>query len=77
MVSLLCNWFDDWGRAIKNGLGETWLIILIVAFSVIALVLLQNILRASINKTKIVIKWGQIIFLVIFVLFIVWFCILL
>lgn len=77
MVSLLCNWFDDWGRSIRNGLGETWLIILIVAFSVIALCLLSNILRASINKTKIVIKWGQIIFLVIFVLFIVWFSILL
>ncbi len=76
-MSLLCNWFDDWGRAIKIGLGETWLIILICLFSVVALYLLQNILRASINKTKIVIKWGQIIFLIILVLFIVWFCILL
>lgn len=73
MVGLLCNWFDAWGRSIKNGLGEGWLITLIVIFSVIALVLLQSILRASINKTKIVIKWGQLIFLAIFILFIVWF----
>ncbi len=77
MVSLLCNWFDDWGVAIREGLGETWLIILLVAFSVIALGLLSNILRASINKTKIVIKWGQILMLIVFVLFIVWFSILL
>ena len=77
MVSLLCNWFDDWGRSIRNGLGQTGLIILIVLFSVIALWLMQNIFRASINKTKFVFKWGQLIFLVIFVLFIVWFCILL
>ncbi len=77
MVSLLCNWFDDWGVAIREGLGETWLIILLVAFSVIALGLLSNILRASINKTKFVFKWGQILMLIVFVLFIVWFSILL
>ena len=77
MKSLLCNWFDDWGIAIRNGLGTGWLIALVVIFSVIALWLLQNILRASINKSKIVIKWGQLILLVVFVLFIVWFSILL
>lgn len=77
MKSLLCNWFDDWGRAIYDGLGRTWLIILIVLFSFISLYLLQNILRASINKSKIVIKWGQIILLIIFVLFTIWFCTLL
>lgn len=73
-MSLLCSWFDDWGRAIKNGLGQTWLIILIVAFTFVAMLLLQSILRASINKTKFKIKWGQIFLLIIFVLFIVWFC---
>lgn len=77
MLSLLCNWFDDWGRTIRTGLGEGWLITLIVIFSVIALYLLQNILRASINKTKIVIKWGQILLLAVFILFIVWFCVIL
>jgi len=77
MTSLLCNWFDDWGRSIRAGLGETWLIVLIVVFSFIALCLLQNIFRASINKTKFVFKWGQLILLIIFVLFIIWFSILL
>ncbi|MBO5022359.1 MAG: hypothetical protein J6C53_02650 [Clostridia bacterium] len=77
MINVLCNWFHDWGVAIKDGLGETWLIILLVAFSVIALGLLSNILRASINKTKFVIKWGQILLLAVFILFIVWFSILL
>ncbi len=74
MNSLLCNWFDDWGRAIYDGLGETWLIILTLVFAGIALFLLQNILRASINKTKIKIKWFQIIFCIIFILFTIWFC---
>lgn len=77
MLSLLCNWFDDWGRAIREGLGTGWLIALIVVFSCIALYLMQNILRASINKTKIVIKWGQLILLAIFILFIVWFSVIL
>ena len=77
MNSLLCNWFDDWGRAIKNGLGTTWMIILLVVFSAIALLLMISIFKASVNKTKFVIKWGKIILLIIFVLFIVWFSIIL
>lgn len=76
MKSLLLNWFDDWGIAIREGLGETGLIILICVFSFCALFLLQSILRAPINKTKFVIKWGQLFLLIIFVLFLVWFCIL-
>ena len=74
MNSLLLNWFDDWGNSIREGLGETGLIILIVVFSFCALFLFQNIARASINKTKMKIKWGQIFFSIIFVLFIIWFC---
>ena len=74
MKSLLLNWFDDWGFAIRDGLGQSGLITLIVVFTFIALFLLQNIARASINKTKLVVKWGQIFFLIIFVLFIIWFC---
>lgn len=77
MVSLLCNWFTDWGRSIKAGLGEGWLIALVVVFSFIALCLFQNIFRASIGKTKFVFKWFQIIVLVILILFIIWFCTLL
>ena len=76
-MSLICNWFDDWGIAIKEGLGQTWMIVLLALFSFVALYLLQDILRASINKTKIVVKWGELFFLAIFVFFIVWFCTLL
>ena len=76
-MSLICNWFDDWGIAIKEGLGQTWMIVLLALFSFVALYLLQDILRASINKTKIVMKWGELFFLAIFVFFIVWFCTLL
>lgn len=77
IMSLLCNWFQDWGVAIESGLGRTWLIILTVALLCVDLFLLQDILRASINKTKIKIKWGEIILFIIFTLFVVWFCYLL
>ena len=73
MNSLLCNWFEDWGRAIKDGLGTAGVVIFIVAFSCIALYLVYSICRGSLNKAKVVIKWGQVILLVIFVLFIIWF----
>ncbi len=74
MKSLLCNWFDDWGRTIHDGLGSTWITILIVVFAAISLYLLQDILKASINKTKFKIKWFEIFLLIIFVLFTIWFC---
>lgn len=77
MNSLLCNWFKDWGRAIRNGLGTTGMVILLVVFSVIALLLVYRIIKAAINKPKVVIKWGQLILLTIFVLFIIWFAIIL
>lgn len=73
MKSLLSNWFTNWGMAIKEGLGQTWLIVLAVVFICFALYLFQSFIRAAINKTKIVIKWGQIIFCVIFTLFAIWF----
>lgn len=73
MNSLMLNFIEDWGRSIRNGLGETWTIILAVLFLVIALYLIQNVFRASINKTKIVFKWGQIFFMIVFSLFSIWF----
>ena len=76
-MNLICSWFDDWGIAIKEGLGQTWMIVLLCVFTFIALYLLQDLLRASVNKTKIVIKWGELIIFALFAFFIVWFCILL
>lgn len=77
MNSLLCNWFEDWGRAIKSGLGTAGVVTLLVVFSVIALLLVYRLCKAAINKPKVVIKWGQLILLIIFVLFIIWFSIIL
>lgn len=72
-MGLLLNWFTDLGRNVKNGLGNVGMIILLCVFSFMAVYLFQNAIRASINKTKIVFKWGQIIFAVIFLLLAIWF----
>lgn len=77
MNSLLCNWFDDWGRSIKSGLGSAGVIAFIVLFSCIALYLTYSFFRGGMFKSKVVIKWGQLIFTIIFVLLIIWFCIIL
>ncbi|MBO5395007.1 MAG: hypothetical protein J6A28_03795 [Clostridia bacterium] len=72
-MGLLLNWFTDLGRSVREGLGQTWMIILLCFFAIMTIWLAQNILRASINKTKIVFKWGQIVFLIIFLLMTIWF----
>lgn len=78
MNSLLCSWFDEWGRAIGDGLGRTGLIIFIVAFVAIMMFMLYNIFLAQIFKPradrKFKIKWVQLIFVIILGLFTVWFC---
>lgn len=76
-MSLLCNFFEDWGRAIESGLGRTWLIILMSVLLFIDLYFIQDFFRASINKTKIKIKWGELFVIVIISLFVAWFCYLL
>ena len=72
-MGLLCNWFTDLGRTIQQSLGQTWIIILMCVFAFLGLWLMQNVFRASIGKTKIVFKWGQIIFMIIFILLTIWF----
>lgn len=72
-LSLLCGWFQDWGLAIKEGLGQTGLIIFLVMLGCLALMIAWNILKASLGKSKIKILWGQIVLLIIVILFIVWF----
>lgn len=72
-VSLLCDWFQDWGLAISKGLGHTGLIVMLVVLGSLALLISWNILKASLGKTKVKVLWGQIFILVIVVLFIVWF----
>ena len=72
-MGMLCNWFTDLGRSISESLGQTGVIICIAVFSVFGILLMSNVLRASINKTKIVIKWGQLFFSIIFILLTIWF----
>ena len=72
-MGLLCNWFTDLGRSVQSALGQTWVIILMCLFAIFALYLMQNVFRASIGKTKIVFKWGQIVLLIIFTLLTIWF----
>ncbi len=72
-LSLLCGILQDWGLAIKNGLGQTGLIIALVMLGALALMIAWNILKASLGKTKIKILWGQIVLLIIIILFIAWF----
>ena len=74
MTSFMCNFLVDWGRSIKAGLGPTWTVILLCFFACMFLYLMQNIFRASINKTKLVFKWGQIFFMIVFLLLTIWFC---
>ena len=76
-MNTLCSFIHDWGNSIKEGLGRTWLLILFIVFIFCALFFLQDFLRASINKTKIKIKWGVLFLLIIFALFAPWFGILL
>lgn len=73
-MSLICNWFDDWGRTIQRALGQEWIIVLFAAFLFISLCCLAAILRASIGKTKLVFKWGIIILFIISTLLAVWAC---
>ena len=73
MIGLLCNWFDDWGRSIKDGLGHTGLVIFLVVFACIALVLFWGIIKNALITVKMKIAWGCIILLIIDILFFVWF----
>lgn len=77
MTSLLLNFFDDWGVAIYNGLGRTWVLILAIIFACLALFMLQSLfvsmLKHSIRKNKFIFKFFQFLFMVIFVFFAVWF----
>ncbi len=73
-VSLLNNFFQDVNNWLASNLGSVGIIILLVMFSVLALFLLSNIIVAAtkLKKPKLVIKWGQLIFLIILVVAIVW-----
>ncbi len=77
MNSLLLSFIDDWGRAIGQGLGRTWLIVFIIVFLAITLFMFTNIFIRQVAKSKFKFKWIQMIFMVIFALFTVWFCIIL
>ncbi len=74
MTGLLCSFLDNWGRSIQDGLGQTWIVVFLVAFMCIIVLLFYGILRSALVTIKPRIEWGYIFLLVIFVLFFVWFC---
>ncbi|MCI8555527.1 MAG: hypothetical protein HFI85_03025 [Clostridia bacterium] len=74
MGSLLCNWFEDWGRSIRDGLGHTGVIIFLVVFFSLAMLLFYGIIRNATITVKRKISWGYIVMLVIVILFFAWFC---
>lgn len=77
MTSLLCNWFDDWGRSIKSGLTTTGVIIFLVVYFCLAALLLYGIIKQILTANKNKIAWGLIFLLIIDILFFIWFCIIL
>ncbi len=74
MTSLLCNWFENWGRSIKSGLGNVGVIIFMVVFFSLAVLLFYGIIRSALIIVKPKIAWGYIFLMVIDILFFVWFC---
>ncbi len=75
MTSLLCNWFDDWGRNIKSGLTITGIIVFLVAFFCFGVLLFYGIIKRALVANKNRIAWGLIFLLIIDILFFIWFCI--
>ena len=73
MNSLLCNFLKDWGRSIKQGIGNAGVIIFLVVFSICALWLTYCLVKAIVTKSKSLINWGQLFFLIVFILLIIWF----
>ena len=72
-TSLLLNWFTNLGRSIKNGLGETGVIICIVVFFAVAACCLYSVIRNALITVKLRVAWPSLIFCIIFILLAVWF----
>lgn len=75
-MSTLLNVFSDIGGILSENLGDIGITLLIVMLSMMALLLLSNIIvaAAKLKNPKLVFKWGQFIILVVLVLLIVWLC---
>ncbi len=73
MTSLICNWFHDWGRSIRAGLGQVGLIIFMVAFACIGAMLIYGIIKHATITIKRKIEWGYLFILIIIILFFIWF----
>ncbi len=77
MMSFLCNFLEDWGRSINRSIGDTGIIIVLVALFCLAALLFYGIIRTSLivvsvkRTTKI--AWGYIFLLIIVILLFVWF----
>ena len=54
--------------------GNVGITILICMLSMTALLIFWNLCKAAIGKSKIVVKWGQLVTLIVLVFLIVWLC---
>ncbi len=73
-MRLIAGFFEDVNNWMATNLGNVGITILIVMLSVTALWLLANIITTAtkLKDPKLKIKWGQLIFLIILVVAIVW-----
>ncbi len=72
--SMLCNFFQDVNDWVNLNIGTSGVAILITMLAIVACLLLTNIIKAAVGKTKLVIKWGQLLLLILVVVAIVWLC---
>lgn len=72
--SMLGNFFGDINDWVNNNIAGSVKIIIVVVFAMSALFLLANIIKAAVGKTKVKIKWGQLLLLIVLVVAIVWLC---
>ena len=66
-IDVMRKWFNV-------NIGDVGITIAVCILAVCALLLFWNLCKAAIGKTKIVIKWGQLILLIIVICVLVYLC---
>ena len=69
---MLANFFSDINNWVNDNIGGSTKIIILVVLSMCALLIFANVIKSATGKSKISIKWGQILRLIILVVAIVW-----
>ncbi len=69
--SMLANIFGDINNWVNANIGGSAKIIILVVISMSALLIFANVIKSA-TKSKISIKWGQILLLILLVVAIIW-----